>query len=84
MSAPDEPQQLDIHNDFWEVYRDLVALVWYTDKEERLGVVRPFLYEEFGKPGRSDVYERVEYHVLRTVAFMEHFANHFERQDTPA
>lgn len=77
MTVPDEPESLTVHNEFWDLYRDLVALVWYTDKDKRLGVVVPFLYEKFGDPGRSDLYERVEYHVLRTVAFMEKFDKSF-------
>ena len=57
---------------FWDLYAQLVELVYATVPAERVGIVRPFLEERYG-PTNSDVYHKIENHVLRTVAWMETF-----------
>lgn len=77
MSSTDvDPEDIEfdveIDSEFWDVYKDLVKLVYLTDPEDRLGIVVPELETRYG-PTQSDVYTRIENHVLRTVAFMETF-----------
>ena len=59
-----------MNNSFWELYQELVLMVYATVPEERLGIVVPILVERYG-PRRTSTYRRIENHVLRTVAWME-------------
>jgi uncharacterized protein (UPF0371 family) len=57
---------------FWVLYCQLVGLVYATVPAERVNIVVPFLEERYG-PTNSNVYRKIESHVLRTVAWMELF-----------
>lgn len=69
--TPDSPLEVQ-GNDFWDLIKQLVALVYHTDPDERLGVVVPFLEEAYGRDESSKArYRRIETTVLRIVAWME-------------
>lgn len=77
-----EPAQLPIDNDFWELFKNLVALVYNTDPGARLDTVVPFLRDRYGRIN-SSLYKRIENHILRVVAFMERMERFREGEDIP-
>lgn len=64
--------QSTIDNSFWDLYSELVELVYATVPEERLGIVQPILIERYGQ-AHANTYQRIENHVLRTVMWMEQY-----------
>jgi hypothetical protein len=61
-----------IESKFWALYAQLVEMVYATVPAERVGIVVPYLEDRYGLTN-SDVYRKIENHVLRTVAWMEMF-----------
>ena len=57
---------------FWNLFKELVLVVYYSEPKERLGVTRQLMEDNFGYR-RTDVYDRVEGTLLRVVAYMEEF-----------
>ena len=64
--------QLPIDSEFWDLITQLTALVYHTEASERLGTVFDFLNEAYPDITRPTK-QRIENHVLRTVAWIEYF-----------
>lgn len=53
----------------WRTLKELVDILYATDPEERLGLVRPILRDEFSHLNTPYI-ERLENTILRIVAWM--------------
>lgn len=57
---------------FFELFVALVLETYRLPAHKRVGTVKPKLVHYYGSK-RSDVFERIENHVLRTVSWIEEF-----------